>query len=92
VFRCVERSGQVAWTTDWGVGRSAAVLYADGHLYPARGRHHALVEANPEKYTLKGKFKLASNNGASWPHPVIVDGRLYLRDQQTLLCYDVSRK
>jgi len=28
----------------------------------------------------------------SWPHPVIANGRLYLRDQDVLLCYDVRRK
>jgi len=36
-------------------------------------------------------FQIASNNGQSWPHPVIQDGRLYLRDQDELLCYDVRQ-
>jgi len=28
----------------------------------------------------------------SWPHPVIAGGKLYLRDQDVLLCYDVKAK
>ena len=50
----------------------------------------ALIEANPEGYHLKGSFKIDSHNGQSWPYPVIQDGKLYLRDQDELLCYDVS--
>ena len=45
----------------------------------------------PKQYNLKGSFKMATNNGKSWPHPVIVDGRLYLRDQDDLLCYDIRK-
>ncbi len=50
----------------------------------------ALIEANPNKYRLKGSFKIASDNGKSWPHPVIAGGKLYLRDQGTLLCYNIK--
>jgi hypothetical protein len=27
----------------------------------------------------------------SWAHPVIADGKLYLREQDTLYCYDIKR-
>ena len=43
-------------------------------------------------YNLKSSFTLASKNGKSWPHPVIHNGKLYLRDQDALLCYDVKAK
>ena len=93
---CVElKSGDIVWggrirgADGEGTG-SAAIVYADGHLYfRYQNGVMALVEANPERYVLKGAFELASRNGESWPHPVIHDGKLYLRDQQTLLCYDV---
>ena len=72
---------------------SAAVVCADGHLYfRYQNAVMALVEANPKAYKLKGTFKIAANNGESWPHPVVHDGKLYLRDQHELLCYDVSQK
>jgi hypothetical protein len=49
----------------------------------------ALIEATPEAYRLKSSFELPSHLGESWPHPVIAQGRLYLRDQDVLMCYDV---
>lgn len=87
---CVElRSGRNLWGRTRGAGSgSAAIVYADGSLY---FRYEdgvlALVDANPAGYELKRSFKIASNNGKSWPHPVIQEGRLYLRDQDELLCY-----
>ena len=55
----------------------------------------ALVEATPEGYKLKGQFKLPETNGPlgiGWPHPVILHGRLYIRGNDQLLCYDISKK
>ena len=52
----------------------------------------ALIEATPKGYQLKSSFTLASKNGKSWPHPVIHDGKPYLRDQDVQLCYNVKAK
>ena len=94
--RCIDlATGEVVWgekVRGPGSG-SAAILYADDHLY---FRYEdgvvALVEATPKKYELKGSFEMATKNGKSWPHPVIAGGKLYLRDQQDLLCYSVTGK
>ena len=51
-----------------------------------------LIEANPDEYNLKGSFRIASKHSQSWPHPVIFDGKLYLRDQHQLHCYDITSK
>jgi hypothetical protein len=51
----------------------------------------ALIEASPRGYQLKGQFKIAIDNGKSWPHPVIAGGKLYLRDQDELICYNVKK-
>ena len=91
---CIElKTGKRMWEQERGAGEgSAAVLYADGHLYfRYENGEMALIRAAPEKYELKSHFKLASVKGRSWPHPVIVDGKLYIRDQDSLLCYDVKR-
>jgi len=50
-----------------------------------------LIEATPEEYKLKGTFKTDEINGKSWPHPVIADNKLYLRDQGTLMAYDIAK-
>ncbi len=91
--QCIDLvSGDILWDKARGAGSgSAAISYADGHLFFRYEDHvMALVEANPDSYKLKGSFNIASSNGKSWPHPVIQTGRLYLRDQDELLCYDIS--
>jgi outer membrane protein assembly factor BamB len=86
-------SGKIAWKPGRGPGSdSAAIAYADGNLYfRYQDGTMALIEANPKEYKLKGQFKIATHNGESWPHPVIAGGKLYLRDQDELLCYNISK-
>ena len=75
-----------------GIG-SAAVVYADGHLYfRYQNGVMALVEATIEGYRLKGKFQIPGAGGDSWAHPVVANGRLYLREKNTLLVYDVRAR
>jgi len=92
---CIEmKTGKVMWQGDQPGGGSAAVLYADGHLYfRYQDNILALIEADPQKYNLKSKFKLPKREGMSgpgWAHPVISDGKLYLRHADVLFCYDVQ--
>ena len=92
---CVDfKTGKPAWGPQRGPGAdSAAIAYADGNLYfRYQDGIMALIEATPKEYKLKGKFKLATRNGESWPHPVIAGGKLYLRDQDNLLCYDIAQE
>jgi outer membrane protein assembly factor BamB len=93
---CVEmQTGEIAWGgKDRGPGGgSAAVAYADGNFYfRYQDGIMALIEANPKEYKVKGKFKIKTHNDNSWPHPVIAGGKLYLRDQDDLLCYDIKAK
>lgn len=92
---CIDMmTGDRKWERSRGAGSgSAAVLYADGHLYfRYEDGEMALIKADPEKYELVSHFKLASVKGKSWPHPVIVDGKLFIRDQESLLCYDIKKK
>jgi outer membrane protein assembly factor BamB len=89
---CVDfLTGKVAWGPLRGPGtESAAVVYADGHLYfRYENAVMALIEATPEAYRLKASFELPSHLASSWPHPAISHGRLYLRDQDVLMCYDL---
>lgn len=94
---CLEmKTGKIMWQKDQPGGGSAAVLYADGHLYfRYQDNVLALIEANPDSYNLKSTFKLPKRKGMSgnaWAHPVIVDGNLYLRHADVLLVYDVKAK
>ncbi len=91
---CLEmKTGKVLWQADQPGKGSGCVLYADGHLYFLyENGVVALVEATPEKYNLKSTFTLPDRPGAkgpAWAHPVISNGRLYLRHADVLFCYDV---
>ena len=71
----------------------ASIVYADGHLYVRSERGPiALVEVNPERYIEKGQFAQPERSKQNaWAHPVVAGGRLYIRDQGVLLCYNVKR-
>lgn len=85
-------SGKVLWggnIRNAGQG-SAAVTYADGHLYfRYQNGVMMLLEASPEGYREKGSFEIPGVRKPSWPHPVIINGRLYLREQGNLYVYDL---
>jgi outer membrane protein assembly factor BamB len=94
---CLEmKTGKVMWHADQVGKGSGCVLYADGCLYFLyEDGTVVLIEATPEKYNLKGSFKLPERptaTGTAWPYPVISDGRLYLRHADVLFCYDVKAK
>ena len=86
-------TGEEKWT-DRAVG-PASLCYADGRLY-VRGHASgdvALVELSGSSYKEQGRIKqLDRSKTQAWPHPVIANGGLYLRDQEVLLCYDVAAK
>jgi len=92
---CAEvKTGNIKWKREReGNGRgSASVTYADGRLY----FHYdngvvALVEASPDGYKETGSFQVETD-GSAWAHPVVVGGRLYLREGNSLYCYDVRGK
>lgn len=90
---CVDfKTGKLAWQ-ERSVGKGS-VTFADGRLY-VRGENGkvALVEANPEKYGERGRFDQPDRSDKpAWPHPVVANGKLYLRDWDILLCYDVKGK
>jgi outer membrane protein assembly factor BamB len=72
---------------------SAAMTYADGCLYVRYDNGYvALVPATPDGYKESGVFKIPNSRTQSWPHPVVIDGKLYLREKDTLWVYDVKAK
>ena len=90
------KTGKLVWQERQKLGKGA-ISYADGHFYcldEATG-NLALVEATPKGWNEISRFKLdpqttiRSPQGRIWTHPVISNGRLYLRDQELVHCYAV---
>ena len=80
-----------------GLGKGA-VTSADGMLYCLDERTGTLVlaEASPaawkevSRLTLTPQTKIRSDKGKIWTHPVISHGKLYLRDQDLIYCFQVK--
>jgi outer membrane protein assembly factor BamB len=84
-------TGEVAWR-DRSVGKGSLV-FADGHLYAlSENGVVGLIEATPKGYVEKGRFRIQQDSLPTWTHPIVVGGRLYLRDQDTIYAYDVREK
>lgn len=68
-----------------------AVLYADDRFYVlSENGWMRLLEAEKERFAIRGEFRLAEAKNDAWAHPVIFNKRLYLRYQEELRCYDVA--
>ena len=92
-------TGKALWTERRKFGKGA-ISAADGMLYVISEDQGevALVEASPDGWNEKGRFKLEPQTslrkpaGRIWTHPVIANGRLYLRDQELITCFDIKAK
>jgi outer membrane protein assembly factor BamB len=86
------KTGEIAWKSE-KLGKGSCT-YADGLLYcySEGDGTVVLVDPNPKEWTEKGRFKNpdAHSRGNVWTHPVVANGRLYLRDQSNLTCFDVK--
>jgi outer membrane protein assembly factor BamB len=92
------KTGEEVWVSK-NLGKGA-IGFADGMLYcldESKGTV-ALIEASPQGWKEHGRFKLEPQTkiraarGMIWTHPVISNGKLYLRDQDLIYCYDVKGK
>lgn len=68
-----------------------SLALADGRLYYRTEKGPMLLlEPNPKEYVERGRFEQPDRTKLpAWAHPVIANGKLYLRDQDVLLCYNV---
>jgi outer membrane protein assembly factor BamB len=88
-------TGKVKWQAE-SIG-GGSIIYADGHLYlHGENGDVALLEATPKGYREKGRFtppdqpKHRNAMEKAWPYPVAANGRLYIRDLDTLWCYKIK--
>jgi outer membrane protein assembly factor BamB len=84
-------TGETAWRNR-SVGKGSLV-YADErlYLYSEQGTI-GLAEATPTEYRERGRFSIKASGPPTWSHPIITNGRLIIRDQDTVYAYDVKGK
>jgi outer membrane protein assembly factor BamB len=85
-------TGKVAWGPQRTEGKeSSVVVYADGRLYfRFQDGTMILVEATKEAYREHGSFVIPDVQKESWSHPAIANGKLFLREQDDIYCYDIA--
>lgn len=92
------KSGEIVWkekSRDHGKG---AISYADGRFYCfcEKDGTVVLIEASSKGWSEQGRLKFPKFTkkrkpaGKLWMHPVISNGKMYIRDQELLFCYDVK--
>ena len=91
ILTCMDfASGKVMWR-DRAVGKGT-LTYADGQLYLLSENNVAgLADASPDGYHERGRFQISDQGRPSWAHPVVCGGKLYLRNQAMLMCYNLRR-
>jgi outer membrane protein assembly factor BamB len=90
------QTGKVLWDQRESAGRRAkgSLALADGRLYyRMENGTVVLIEPSPKQYIERGRFEQPDRSSKpAWAHPVVANGKLYIRDQDVLLCYDVKAK
>lgn len=93
------KTGEAAWQNKEALGKGAVGACADGMLYCLEESSGTvvLIEASSKEWKEHGRFKLdpqttqRSPKGKIWTHPVIANGKLYLRDQELIFCFNVKK-
>ncbi len=91
-FTCINlATGDVAWSSD-KTGKGSVACVGNRLYFRNEGGPILLVEVNPYEYVEHGRFNLPDKTDKpQWAHPVVANGKLYIRDQDNLFCYDMTR-
>jgi len=85
------KTGQVAAEIA-GVG-NGSIAYADGMIYGyGQGGTVGLMKPSPDDFRLVSSFKVSKGEEEHWAHPVVANGRLYIRHGKALMAYDIQAK
>ena len=91
-YACLElKTGKTMWKAE-GVGKGS-VCWADGmlYMYAQKDGLAGLATCSPKGLEMKGTVNVPGMD-QSWAHPVVYGGRLYLRYDNNLYCFDVKAK
>ncbi|MFC2124365.1 PQQ-binding-like beta-propeller repeat protein [Bacteroidota bacterium] len=90
-WQCIDwKTGEVKYSTK-EIG-NGVVIEAEGilYLYSQRGEL-ALVKPENNSFTIVSETKVSKGSGQHWAHPVINNGRLFVRHGNVLIAYNIKR-
>ncbi len=93
MMACIDfQTGETLWRDR--KGPKGSLLFADGRLYlRSEDGPIILIEPSKEEFVERGRFEQPERTSLpAWAHPILANGKLYIRDQDLLLCYDVKAK
>jgi outer membrane protein assembly factor BamB len=82
------RTGKALWKQR-GFDKGSLLAAADRLYILGERGNLAVAEATPEQYRELAQFQAFRSR--CWTAPVLADGRLYLRDEQEVLCLDLRK-
>ena len=88
-LKCLDAAtGKRKWRTR-GFGKGALIVADDKLLVLSDRGKLALIAASAESFRQLAVAQVL--NGKSWTSPTISEGRLYVRNQKEMACYDLTR-
>lgn len=93
------QSGETLWQEQINKNKSGSICFADNRLYCYNDKDGTVILAKPSRdgwepqgqLELPTQTKLPRDRGAIWAHPVVANGKLFIRDQDLLYAFDVAR-
>ena len=90
IWHCLEWSSGETAIKERVIGKGS-LTHADGMFYVyAENGTVGLVQPSPQGSTVVSTFRITEGTGEHWAHPVVADGRLYIRHGDALMAYDVK--
>jgi len=91
-WHCLDwKTGKIQFTAR-EIGNKGAIIFSDGMIYCYSERGDVgLVKPNPRKFEVVSSFLIKKGTGEHWAHPVIKDGRLYIRHGDALMVYHIAK-
>jgi outer membrane protein assembly factor BamB len=97
-LECVDlKTGRQVWKDErrprdgegWGHGQ---ILLCDDLIVglTEETREMVLVEATPEAYRELGRIKVFTRGKKAWNNPAMAHGRIYIRNEEEMVCYDLT--
>jgi outer membrane protein assembly factor BamB len=90
-WHCLDwKTGEVRYTAR-EIGNKGAIIFSDGMMYCySESGYVGLVKPNPEEFEVVSSYRVRKGSGEHWAHPVIRDGRLYIRHGDALMVYHIG--